>query len=314
MSMRVFCAAINRLGRRTGSDWRDVTPRKIETWTAEKLLTSPERPGRGQGRGRTAVYNAGLVLEALEVALLMRHHSADDVALIRYANGGSFNPERVRRAYVSGVERWHRGIEEASAAGRAAFNHDNLATTDTPQPVNPAEIAEWSESVLARRIMEHPHSGEIRRLLREAGQQPRAVIEATTGGAAGVLLGAEHANPDDMLNLIGWAGGAPPPEVQHAARETFEDLIAIGRFENIQTVIQAATPHRFDRAREIYRYQQRLSNGPLFDLIEASNDVRGAFKTAVARTQAFAGELRDADAILGLLIMMHYHLLPRCTE
>jgi hypothetical protein len=312
----VFCAAINRLGRRTGSNWRDVTPRKIETWTAEKLLTSATRPGRGQGHGRSAIYDAGLVLEALEVALLMRHHSADDVALIRYANGRNFDSERVRRAYLSGVERWRREIADASAAGLAAFSRDNLATTDIPQSASPDETAEWSESVLARRIMEHPHSGEIRRLLREAGQQPRAVIEASMGGAAMMLLGAPQSNasPDGMLNLIGWGGEDLPRDVQQVARETFAELATVGTFENIRDAIEAATSDRFQRAREICRYYQRLRDGPIFDLIEAPDDVRGAFTTAVARTQAFAGELRDVDTMLGFLIMMHYNLLPRRTE
>ena len=246
----------------------------------------------------------------------MRRHWADDVALIRYASGSNFKPERVRRAYLNCIESWRREIEEASAAGLAAFNARNQTdpeAVDIPQPASGEEIAEWGEPILARRMIEHPRSGDLRRLLREAGQQPRAAIEAAAGEFATTFLGAsqERGSSDGMLSVLGWGGQETAPELHHAARSSYADLAAIGSFASIEAAIRAATPDRFYRAREVFRCYRRLrDDGPLFDALEAPAAVRGAFTTATARTQSFSGDLSDASEILGFLLMMEYNLLP----
>jgi len=316
--MRVFCVAVNRVGRRTDPEWRDVRPRQFESWWKDSLLRRPPRPGRGRGRGRVAIYEAALVLDAVEVASLVRRHNTDVAALILYARDRDINPERVRRAYLSRLARQHEDLIEAARTGIARYavsNDQDEMVIDIAVADEPREAAEWAEPVLTARITDNDQTRELRRLLREEGQQPSAHLAAAMADGAMAALGAppDAADMFGMLALLGFTSPDAPYSVREAAESVRTEWSSAMTFDKVEAAIKAATPDRFNRAREIRKHFHGIRAAFMAAMFTPEESI--AFDRAIARAEAFGDpDLGCAQDLLGFIVMMEYELLPRRTE
>jgi hypothetical protein len=83
-------------------------------------------------------------------------------------------------------------------------------------------------------------------------------------------------------------------------------------YDKVEATVNAATPYRFNRARDIRKHFRGILSAFMEHVFTPEESA--AFARAVARADAFGEQdLGRAHDLLGYLVMMEYELLPRRT-